>query len=233
VSLPEAEHRAKEQSRAIGIPVAVPPGQTNPQGTIMKIRALAMIATFALPTLTIAEGKAPPADTYDKTTEKTDKPAKLSDADMAIISHLHHVNQMEIDLGKAARKNGTANVKSYSDMLISEHQSTDKDLTSFAKKRGHTTIPADKPETDAAQQEHKDLTQQIAHLKTLKGAEFDREFLNIMVSTHGKAVARVDAAIGTVSDPDLRTMLTSIKSVLQRHSDQAQELQKKPQASTK
>src|SRR5215208_3381849 len=121
----------------------------------MKIRALAIVTALALPTLALADddkSKPPPADkTTDKSTDKatdksmdktnekttnaptdkapgkTDKAAKLSDGDMKIVAHLHHVNQMEIDLGKLAQKSGTASVKSYAETLVSDHQSNDKD----------------------------------------------------------------------------------------------------------
>jgi putative membrane protein len=93
-------------------------------------------------------------------------------------------------------------------------------------------IPADKPETEADRQDAKDMTTKVAHLKTLKGAEFDKEFLNMMVAGHDKELAKIDTSIGAANDPDLQTMLKSVKPVLQRHSDQAHDLQKNsPQAS--
>jgi putative membrane protein len=113
---------------------------------------------------------------------------------------------------------------------VTDHQSADKDLMALAKLH-RATIPADKAETDADKQDHKDMTTAMAHLKTLKGAEFDKEFLNMMVSGHDKELAKIDVSIGAATNPDLQTMLKSIKPVLQRHSDQAHDLQKSPQAS--
>jgi len=189
----------------------------------MKLRAFAIIAALALPTLVSADDKT----TNDKTTENA---AKLSADEVKVIVHLHHVNQMEIDLGKIAQKNGTAHVKSYGDMLEKDHKSADADLTSFAKKHGLKSIPADKPDTDAERQEQKDMTAAVSHLKTLKGAEFDKEFLNMTVTAHEKELARVDAAINATSDQDFQALLKSVKPMLQRHADEARELQKSPQA---
>jgi putative membrane protein len=192
----------------------------------MKLRALAIITALALPTIAIADNKTPATDKA-----ATDKAAKLSADDVKIISHLHHVNQMEIDLGKAAQKAGTSGVKSYGETLANDHQSADTDLTAFAKKHSLATIPAEKPETDADRQDQKEMTTAVAHMKMLKGADFDREFLSMMVSGHDKELAKIDVSIGAAGDPDLQTMLKSIKPVLQRHSDQARDLQKSPQAS--
>jgi predicted outer membrane protein len=207
----------------------------------MKIRALAIISALALPTLALAEPA--PTDTVkndttkaDTKTDKTDttKPdmnGKLSDGDTKIIAHLHHVNQMEIDLGKAAQKNGTASVKNYGSNLVTDHQMSDKDLTAFAKSHKLATIPADKADSDADKQDDKEMTSKAAHLKTLKGADFDREFLNMMATGHDKELAKIDVSIGAATDPDLQSMLKSTKPVLQRHADQARDLQKNPQAS--
>jgi putative membrane protein len=138
---------------------------------------------------------------------------------------------MEIDLGKAAQKSGTASVKNYGSTLVTDHQMNDKDLTAFAKSHKLATIPADKPESDAEKQEAKEMTSKVAHLKTLKGADFDREFLSMMTADHDKELAKIDVSIGAATDPDLQSMLKSTKPVLQRHADQARDLQKNPQAS--
>src|SRR5689334_15799459 len=100
----------------------------------MKLRALAIVTALAVPTLALAQTPTPPPSPSsppsslpsdkdkkddmdkDKTNQKTtqspgsmdkSRTAKLSDADVKIISHVHHVNQMEIDLGKVAQKSGT------------------------------------------------------------------------------------------------------------------------------
>ena len=220
----------------------------------MKLRALAIVTALAAPALAAADDQTPnqpgkptdPSSPTDKTadpsspsdkptdTDKSNPPtkdAKLGDGDVKIIAHLHHVNQMEIDLGKAAQKSGTASVKSYAETLVKDHQSSDQDLTSFARSHKLGTIPADKPQADTDKQDQKAMMTQVAHLKTLKGAAFDREFLDMMATGHDKELAKIDVATGAASDPDLQTMLKSIKPVLQRHADQARDLQKNPQAS--
>lgn len=173
-----------------------------------------------------------PSDKTAGTDAKTDKTgAKLSDGDTKTIAHLHHVNQMEIMLGKEAQRAGTAKVKDYANTLVSDHEQADKDLTSFAKAHKLAAIPADKPGTDAERQDDKDMTQQMARMKSLKGAEFDKAFLTMMVSGHDKELTKIDVAISSASDPDLKNLLQSVKPVLQRHADQARDLMKSPQAS--
>jgi len=162
---------------------------------------------------------------------KGDKGAKLSEADVKVIAHLHHVDQMEITLGKEAQRQGTKSVKDYASTLVTDHQTLDKDLTAFAKAHQLTTIPADKPTTDAERQDDKDMTQAMAQMKTLKGADFDKAYLNMMVSNHDKELTKIDVAMSSTSDPDLKSILQNVKPVLQRHADQARDLLKNPQAS--
>jgi len=76
------------------------------------------------------------------------------------------------------------------------------------------------------------MATQTARIKTLKGAEFDKEFLTMMQSDHDKELTKIDVAISGATDPDLKSLLQSTKPVLQRHADQARDLAKSPQAST-
>lgn len=156
---------------------------------------------------------------------------KLSDADTKIVAHLHHVNQMELSLAKQAQKQGTSHVKDYAGTIITDHQSADRDLTTLAKNHKVATIPADKPQTDADRQDEKDMTVSMARLKTLKGADFDKEYINMMVTGHDKELTRIDTSMSAANDPDLKGLLVATKPVLQRHADAARDLQKSPQAS--
>jgi putative membrane protein len=186
----------------------------------------------ATPDKSPSQGTSSSDSSSNKTTGNDAKTgAKLSDSDTKTMAHLHHVNQMEITLGKDAQRQGTAKVKDYASMLVTDHQSADKDLTAFAKAHKLTTIPADKPMTDADRQDDKDMTQAMTRLKTLKGADFDKAYLTMMAADHDKELTKIDVAISSASDPDFKSLLQSVKPVLQRHADQARDLMKSPQAS--
>jgi len=179
-----------------------------------------------------APSTATPSATNDQSPTTPSRPGqKLSDADTKIVAHLHHVNQMEITLAKQAQKQGTSRVKDYANTIITDHQSSDRDLTALAKDHKVATIPADKPQSDADRQDEKDMTVSVARLKTLKGADFDKEYINMMVSGHDKELTRIDTSMTAANDADLKSLLQATKPVLQRHADAARDLQKSPQAS--
>lgn len=187
----------------------------------MKIKTLLLVAAFAIPTIASADDMKK-ADTTDKSKETV----KLDDADLKVLAHHHHLNLMEIDLGKMAQKLGTKNVKSYGAMLIKDHTAANKELKALAKKKGVSKIPDDMPATEADKKAHDDAMAAMEKMKTLKGAEFDREFLTLMVADHDKEVASTEAAITSTTDADLSKFLTKVKPTLQKHADKARELQK-------
>lgn len=188
----------------------------------MKIKAFLLTMLLAVPTLAMADNKTATTDKA-KTTEK----AALAEDDVKLIAHVKHVNDMEIDMGKLAKSNGTASVKAYGNTLIKDHTANNKKLTALAKKKGITTIPADEPMNEVQKKDHQKMMDGMAKLKTLKGAEFDREFIMMMIEDHDKEVGRLEAGIASAKDADLVTHLKATKPVVQRHADAARELQKK------
>ena len=172
-----------------------------------------------------------PAKTTDTT--KPAKKEKLTANELQVLAHYHAVNLMEIDLGKAAKAKGASQaVKSYGEMLVKDHGDSDKKMLALAKATKQT-IPAEKPATDAEKQEKADQKKQVAALKKLKGAEFDKMYLQMMVEGHDKELAKIDTKIAEVQNTELADMLRAKKPVLQHHADQARELQKSSaQAST-
>lgn len=201
----------------------------------MKIRSLLFATLLAFPLTTFAEDTAKqPAETPTAPTKPVDKPgttdkakaAKLSKPEIAIVAHVHHVNVMEVAMGKQAQKQGTAAVKRYGEMLVRDHQTADKELIAMAKQHGLARIPADKPQNEAEKAEQKTQMDAMKKLKTLKAEDYDRAFLQLMVESHEKEVAKSDSAIAIVQTEALKTMLESRKASLQRHADAARELQK-------
>ena len=190
----------------------------------MKIRTLVLGALFATSIPAYADGTAKAPATPTKPAPA--KAAKLAKPDIAIVAHLHRVNLMEIDMGKLAKLKGTDTVKKYGDMLIKDHTTADKELVMLAKQGGVARIPAARPKDELEKAELAAQHDGMKKLETLKGADFDRAYLQMMVEGHDKELAKSDPFIAATSHAELKTMLEARKSTLQRHSDAAKELQK-------
>jgi putative membrane protein len=149
------------------------------------MKKLALIAALAMPLAAWADT---PSTTQTTDQSKT-ATEKLSDSDLQDMAFVHHVNQMEIDMGKVAqRKGSTQAVKDYGKMLVKDHQSADKDLMALAKK-DHAKIPMFKPTDEADQKEMKDDKQMAAQVKTLTGEAFDKAVLDMMDQGHEKVLS--------------------------------------------
>jgi len=170
----------------------------------MKIKALLIAAALSTP-MTIAA-----ADTNNK----------LSTDEVKTLQHVHHVNQMEITLAKVAQKQGTAPVQKYAAMIIKDHTQADSDVMALAKKKGVTVTT----ETDEDKTADKDMQKDVDHMKTLKGADFDKEYASMMAAGHTTEVGKLDAAISSGVDSDVKGLLNKIKPVVQKHADDAKSL---------
>jgi putative membrane protein len=186
-------------------------------------KTLALLLALLLSPAAFADdtSKAPTAPKTD-TAAKT----KLTPAELAVLAHYHAVDQMEIDLGKAAKQKGaSASIKEYGTMLVKDHTEHDTKLKAIAKKTGQT-IPAEKPANDVEKKELADTKAAVAKLKKQKGKAFDTMFLTTMVDGHEKELAKIDTKIAEVSNTELADLLRDTKPVLQHHADHARELQK-------
>lgn len=187
----------------------------------MNLKHLALLVALGVPANALAD------DAAKKEPPAAQKAAsKLTDAEIQTIAHVHHVNVMEIDMGKAAKTKATAKVKKYGAMLVTDHTKSDKDVTALAKKKGIAKIPKPELPTVADQKEHDDMMAKMATLKTLKGAEFDKMYLQMMVEGHDKELAKNDTLLANATDADVKALLDKRKTSLQKHADTARELQK-------
>jgi len=210
------------------------------------VRWATMVAFVAAPLAALADNDPykPKDQTSDQTSPDKDKPSdqtmkdktktakpKLSDAEMQALAHFHHVNQTEIDLGKLAQKRGSkAAIKTYGQMLVKDHTANDHKLTSFAKKN-NVVIQKETAITEDDQKQMKDSADAVDRLRAMKGSDFDRDFLQMMVQDHERELGKIDSAIGQVTNSDLVSILQDTKPEIQKHADAARDLQKaNPQA---
>lgn len=166
------------------------------------------------------------ADTSKDMSKDKAAKAKLTDAELQVLAHFHQGNLHEIAVGKLAmRTSKTAAIKDYGKMLVTDHQKNDRELMAIAKKHGQM-IPKESSLSEQDKSDMKDAQDAVKKLQGMKGADFDREFLQMAVQDHEKDLARVDTAIGEVQSDDLKTQLQDMKPVLQKHADKARDLQK-------
>ena len=169
-----------------------------------------------------AETGAVPADTA-ATTSAPAAPAELSDAN--IVALLDHANAADSTAGSlAATKATNPQVKQFAKLMMSEHHALRKQGADLAKKLAVTPEPpANDPVTALAQQETQALQ------SAPKGAEFDKTYIDQEVTVHEAVLDLAGKAHDQAKNPELKALIEKAKPVIEKHLDQAKQLQQKLQ----
>jgi predicted outer membrane protein len=142
-----------------------------------------------------------------------DPPPPLDDTATRIVTYLHAVDQLEIDVGKLAQSHGTASMRVFGATLVADHTATDRDLVAYARRHGMRSIPTDAP----IDPDHRPVADAQARLKTLRGNDFDAAFLDVMPAAEDAEAATIEDAIASVQDPELEQILRNTEPQLKSH----------------
>jgi len=130
----------------------------------------------------------------------------------------------EIDLARLAKQQASSrDVKSYGGMIEDDHNGALKDIQKVMTKNG---VPESTHSKPAEGQEN------LSNLQKMSGAEFDREFMNTMVSDHQKTLEDLRSALTSVQNADLKDYINDLIPKVQKHLDKAQDLQTKMTSSS-
>jgi putative membrane protein len=126
------------------------------------------------------------------------------------------IGKAEIELGQIALKNTqNADVRKYAERMVKDHTAADKKLKAIAAKEA-LQLP------QSLDQEHESLK---TKLQSLKGADFDRAYVNAMTKGHDKAVALFESASQQAQMPaELKQFAASTLPTLEQHKEMAHSL---------
>lgn len=118
-------------------------------------------------------------------------------------------NMAEVALGKLATENAQSDdVKKFGQRMVDDHTKAEQDLEGVASKN-NLTLPTDVSPMQKAEQQR---------LEKLKGAAFDRAYMQMMVKDHVKDVAEFKKeANSTAANGDLRDYAKRTYPVLDDH----------------
>ena len=144
--------------------------------------------------------------------------AVLSPADKHFMMEAEKANVDERAVGRLAlQKSQNSEVRDYAQDLVDDHSKALENLVKLMQKQG-VNQPSTLKESES---------QPVSKLQNLSGAEFDREFLSIMVKDHEKAIQKFQNEANTGQDKDVKDYASDMESTLQKHLDRAKELQSK------
>jgi len=123
----------------------------------------------------------------------------------------------EVEAGTlAVEKASNAEVKEFGSMMVTDHGKANEELKAIAQAKG-MEIPTDVGE---------DYKEKLDKLNNASGAEFDREYMDIMVKDHEEDVEKFKKMSGKIEDPELKAWIDKTLPVLEQHHARAKELSK-------
>jgi putative membrane protein len=172
-----------------------------------------------------ASGAAYPQDTRGQSGDRTTSPrpadtgqATRSDA-QGFVNDMANAGLAEVQLGKLATERASdADVKAFGQMMVMDHSKANDELKQIAS-QVNIQLP---PQTD---QKHQAVSDKLSKLK---GAEFDREYMNAMVEGHQEVLGKLRARVGAAQPSDALTQwATKAIPTVQMHLERATELQQR------
>lgn len=124
-------------------------------------------------------------------------------------------SRMEVQLGQYAVQNaGSAAVKQFGQMIVTDHTKADSMLTDIARVKG-IVIPS-APGDD--HQKH------IDELTKKKGAEFDKAYIDMMVDDHEEDIKKFEDEAKNGKNEDIKAFANQNLPVLRKHLDAAKKI---------
>jgi putative membrane protein len=131
-------------------------------------------------------------------------------------------NQVDIDAGKLAQSMASSGeVKKFAEQMITDHTGVNKSATDLVTRLKVT--PEDNPTSQSLKSGG---AANVAHLKTLKGAEFDRAYVDHEVAYHQQVLDAVDKTlIPGAKNAELKALLVKVRPAFVAHLEHAKMLQ--------
>jgi putative membrane protein len=144
----------------------------------------------------------------------------VNDAQIAAI--VVTANQVDIDAGQLAKSMaGSKEVRDFAQLMVNDHTGVNKLATDLAHKLG--LKPEDNPTAQGLKQGG---DKNVAKLKALQGAAFDRAYVDNEVSYHQAVIAALDKTlIPNARNAELKDLLVTVRPNFVAHLQHAQSLQ--------
>jgi putative membrane protein len=142
--------------------------------------------------------------------------------DAQIASIVVTANQVDIDAGKLAETRATkADVKQFAKLMVTDHTGVNKQAVDLV-----TRLKVTPQDNDTSKSLKDGGDKNLATLKTLKGAAFDKAYVDHEVAYHQAVLDAIDKTlIPNASNADLKALLVKVRPAIASHLEHAQHLQ--------
>lgn len=146
-----------------------------------------------------------------------EKDATKDDDDSEFAVEAASGGMMEVELGRMAQqKASNPRVKNFGMMMVDDHSKANDELKALAASK-NITLPSTLGE---------DHQKHVDELSKLSGAEFDKQYVKLMVDDHKEDIDKFDKASKECKDADLKAFANKTLPTLQKHYDEIQSIDK-------
>ena len=144
----------------------------------------------------------------------------INDAQIAHI--VVTANQVDVDAGKLAQKMSTnAEVKKFGAQMVADHEGVNKQAVALA-----TKLKVTPQDNDTSKALKAGGDKNVANLKTLKGAAFDKAYVDQEVGYHQAVLDAIDKTlIPGASNAELKALIVKVRPAIAAHLEHAKHLQ--------
>jgi putative membrane protein len=143
-----------------------------------------------------------------KKTESSPSPSKspakaeLSAKDQAFMKEAAKGGMMEVEMGKMAQSKGkSADVKKIGSTMVADHTKANNELMAIAKKKGV------------------DLSKEKPANHSIGDANFDKDYIAMMVKDHEKDLSAFQAEAKNGTDAEVKAFASKTSAVIKKHLD--------------
>jgi putative membrane protein len=135
--------------------------------------------------------------------------ASEKNSDMHFVTEASKGGMKEVEMGTMGQSKATnARVKNYASMMVRDHTKANEELKGLVANK-KLTVPS------------KDEHNMHMNLENKKGADFDKEYMRMMVEDHNKDIALFEKESKSGNDAELKAFAAKTLPTLQMHLDSA------------
>lgn len=142
--------------------------------------------------------------------------------DAHIASIVVTANQVDVDAGTLAAATTTNNeVKKFARLMVTDHTGVNKQAVDLA-----TRLKITPEDNDTSRSLKAGGEKNVARLKTLKGAAFDKAYVDHEVTYHQSVLDALDKTlVPNASNAELKALLVKVRPAFVAHLEHAKQLQ--------
>ncbi len=143
-------------------------------------------------------------------------------SDAQIASIVVTANQVDIDAGKLAVSDAHADaVKAFARQMITDHTGVNQQAVALVTKL--KVVPEDNPTSQSLKKGGED---NLKALRMLKGAAFDKAYIEHEIAYHAQVIDAIDKTlIPSAHNAELKALLVSVRPAFVGHLEHAKQIQ--------